>query len=139
MFDLTDNERLKVWRDFRQSVENSPTPLEDVAVFWSRTPFVNSFLNPLDPPSWPDPWQLILGNKFDNLAIVLGMLYTLKLTQKFKNSNFEIHMINNNVQEKYFALRVDDNVLNLEFRSIVSANYLESTPSYKIWQSVQEQ
>ena len=47
MFDLYDNDRLIKWKQFRDSIETSQTPLEDVAHLWSRAPFVSSYLNPL--------------------------------------------------------------------------------------------
>ncbi len=136
MFDLSAQDRLTEWRRFRDSLEKSATPLEDVAELWSRAPFVSSYLNPTDPDHWPDPWHLILDNKLDDLAIVLGMLYTLKLTQRFMNYNFEIHMsTSKNQKEKNYFLVVENRVLNLEYRSVKHINDLEKLDTDKIWSS----
>lgn len=136
MFDLSGTDRLIEWRRFRDSLETSNTPLKDVAELWSRAPFVSSYLDPHTPDQWPDPWHIILDEKLDNLAIVLGMLYTLQLTQRFMNYHFEIHM---STQEKtkdtdYFLI-VDKSVLNLEYGSVVDINLLEKIPTSKIWAS----
>ncbi len=80
MFDLHGTERLIEWKKFRDSLETDESPLIRVADLWSKAPFVNSYLNPKNPTEWPDPWQLILDLKLDDLAICLGMLYTIKLT-----------------------------------------------------------
>ena len=127
-------DRLTVWRRFRDNFESSQKPLEEVAEFWSRAPFVSAYLNPNDPDRWPDPWRLIMDNKLDELAIVLGMLYTLKLTQRFMSCNFEIYMADSNYKkDKNYFLLVQDSVLNFEYGSVVGISALETIPTSKIW------
>lgn len=136
MFDLSSQDRLIEWRRFRDKIESSDTPLEDVALFWSKAPFVSSYLDPQSPNHWPDPWHLILDNKLDDLAIVLGMLYTLKLTQRFMNNHFEIHMsIGKNSKDKNYFLVVENQVLNLEYKSVRPINDLATMDTSKIWSS----
>jgi hypothetical protein len=131
VFNLYDNDRLIEWKKFRDSIETSQTPLEDVAILWSQAPFVSPYLNPNQPAEWPDPWQLVLNSKLDELAIVLGMLYTLKLTQRFIGSQFEIHM--STVPRLIYLLVVDNFVLNLEYRSVVGVEKLSKYQTSKIW------
>lgn len=137
MFDLYDNDRLIKWKQFRDSVETSQTPLEDVVHLWSRAPFVSPYLNPLTPDLWPDPWHLVLDSKLDELAITLGMLYTLKLTQRFIESRFEIHMstAKENRYNQYFLV-VDNHVLNLEYGCVLPASRVESLQTSIIWTNV---
>ena len=136
MFDLSAQDRLTEWRKFREQLENSATPLEDVAQLWGGAPFVSSYLNPTEPSHWPDPWHLIIDNKLDDLAIVLGMLYTLKLTQRFMNNHFEIHMsTSSNRKDKNYYLVVENQVLNLEYRSVKHINDLMILDTSKIWSS----
>jgi hypothetical protein len=136
VFDLSAQDRLTEWRRFREKLENSDTPLEDVAQFWSKAPFVSSYLNPTEPKQWPDPWHLVMDNKLDDLAIVLGMLYTLKLTQRFMNNHFEIHMsTSKNLKEKNYFLVVENQVLNLEYKSVRPINELANLDTSKIWSS----
>lgn len=92
MFNLYGNDRLIEWKKFRDSLENSASPFSDVANLWARAPFINPYLNPDDPKNWPDPWHLILDDRYDDLAITLGIMYTLQLTRRFMNNEFEIHM-----------------------------------------------
>ena len=137
MFDLYDNNRLIKWKQFRDSIETSQTPLEDVVHLWSRAPFVSPYLNPLTPDRWPDPWHLVLDSKLDELAITLGMLYTLKLTQRFIESRFEIHMSTSkeNKYNQYFLV-VDNHVLNLEYGCVLPATRVESLQTSIIWTNV---
>lgn len=137
MFNLYNNDRLTAWKDFRTTLETSSTPLEDVANLWSRAPFVSPYLNPNDPTSWPDPWHLVLDSRLDNLAIVLGMLYTIKLTQRFANTTLEVKLVKNSqTKELIYVLVVDkQNVLNLEYNRVVGVKNLENLESNLLWTS----
>lgn len=95
MFDERGIERLSKWKQFRDSLEISKTPLEDTLSLWKTAPFVFPFLDPYRSDLWPDPWELVMNDRLDDLAIALGIMYTLKLTQRFMGSDFEIHMSTN--------------------------------------------
>lgn len=121
MFKLYGNERLAEWRAFRQQLEISDTPFEDLADFWSAAPFVNQYINPNSPKSWPDPWHLILDDRYDDLGVALGMLYTVKLTQRFMDTHCEIHTstLSNDKTPRY-SLVVDNKwVLNWDYKEVV--------------------
>ena len=135
MFDLHGNERLTKWKQFRDSIELSNSPFEDVANFWSHAPFVSPYLPPSNPDSWPDPWQLIAVGRFDELAIVIGMLYTIKLTQRFIDSKCEIHTtILSKEKEPIYMLIIDDQqVINFEYRTVSSIKVLENIETSLIW------
>ncbi len=121
MFDLYGTDRLADWKKFRDSLETSQTPLEDVAIFWSRAPFVNLYLDSTQPSSWPDPWRLVMEGKYDDLAICLGMLYTIKLTQRFMATPCEIHKSESSEKkDSNFFLVVDNkHILNMEYKRVL--------------------
>ena len=121
MFNLYGNERLTQWKSIRDSLEVEIQPLDTVAAVWAHAPFVSPYLNPKDPDTWPDPWHLILDGKMDTLAITLGMLYTIKLTQRFTTTPCEIHMSTPaGKKESEFYLVVDKRyVLNYEYGKVV--------------------
>ncbi len=135
MFDLHGTERLTEWKRFRSSLEVSTQPLVEVAELWSRAPFVNPYLDPKDPTKWPDPWQLVLDLKLDDLAICLGMLYTIKLTQRFMDTECEIHtsMLPEEFNKKFFLVVDNLHVLNYTPRSVDSLNVLDHLLTDKIW------
>lgn len=126
MFNSYGNDRLTNWKQFRNSLEESATPLEDVAEFWSHAPFVSSYLDTQNSAEWPDPWHLILDDRYDNLAIALGMLYTIKLTTRFMNSKCEIHtsMLPTDKEQRYLLIVDDTYVLNYEYKSVIDVKNL---------------
>ena len=125
MFDAHGIDRLTKWKEFRNTLEVLDDPLQAVVDFWNKAPFVSPNLNPQTPKTWPDPWHLVLDEKLDNLAICLGMLYTLKLTQRFMDSVCEIHMsmLSKDSEHRYFLV-IDDKVLNYEYGEIQSVDCL---------------
>lgn len=132
MFDLDRTSKLKAWREFRQSLELSTQPLTDVALLWSKAPFVSPFLNPKNPAEWPDPWHLILDDRYDDLAIALGMCYTLSLTERFKDQKIEIHTSMLSGETRYFVVVNNSFVLNYVYREVVDMGEL-TQESNKIW------
>lgn len=126
MFDSHGTERLAEWKKIRDKLEKHDDPFLLVSQVWSKAPFVNQYLDPHDQGSWPDPWHLILDSKFDNLAIVLGMLYTIQLTERFSHEDYRIYMIQNPTKNPEFCLQVSDTcVLNLEYGGISSPESLK--------------
>ena len=121
MFDLHGNEKLAEWKRFRDHLETCDSPLQEVVDFWSLAPFVSNYLNPYLNKDWPDPWQLILDGKFDSLALCLGIMYTLKLTQRFMPAEYEIYMsINPEIKEPTFYLCIDRSfILNYAYKQVV--------------------
>lgn len=134
MFDLYDIDRLTCWKKFRESLETSTTPLEDTALLWSKAPFVSNRLS-LNPSTWPDAWQLIIDGEFDSLGLALGILYTLQLTERFKDTQFEIHMYQLE-KNKEFILVMNNMVLNWEPRTVTAFAELPSNVVFtKVWTS----
>jgi hypothetical protein len=134
MFNLYGNERLIEWKKFRDSLESSNDPLTRVAELWATAPFVNPYLDPNNPNDWPDPWHLVLDSKLDELAICLGMLYTVKLTQRFMDADCEIHMsMPSNNLEPSFYLVVNNQVLGYEPRVAHSISVLDSIQTNTLW------
>jgi hypothetical protein len=135
VFDLYGNDRLTEWKKFRDSLETVPNPLEEVSKLWSRAPFVNHYLDPQCPSEWPDPWHLVLDGKLDDLAICLGMLYTIKLTQRFMATVCEIHMsmLPKDSSPRFYLVVDNTYVLNYEPRKIHDLTVLQDFQTNTIW------
>lgn len=135
MFNLYGIDKIAAWREFRDTLETSNTPLDDVAEFWSQAPFVNPFLDPSTPNAWPDPWKLVIDNRLDDLAITLGMLYTLKLTKRFELVPCEIYETTlPDDTDSHFCLAVNkQSILNLEYRNVVDFDVLKTAKTKLIW------
>jgi hypothetical protein len=135
MFNLYGNERLTEWKKFRDSLESSNDPLTRVAELWATAPFVNPYIDPNNPNEWPDPWHLVLDGKLDELAICLGMLYTIKLTQRFMDSDCEIHksMLPDNLEPSFYLVVNRQHVLNYEPRLVHSTAVLDNVQTNTLW------
>jgi hypothetical protein len=134
VFDTFGTERLTKWKEFRTELETSKSPLEEVAELWSKAPFVSPFLNPQNSTEWPDPWHLVLDNRYDQLAIVLGMLYTVKLSQRFIDAHCEIHTsIGSNKNEHNFFLVIDKkHALNYDYGTVTDYDKI-TTQTNILW------
>lgn len=138
MFDTFGTERLTKWKEFRTELETSESPLEKVAELWSKAPFVSPFLNPQNITEWPDPWHLVLDNRYDQLAIVLGMLYTVKLSQRFIDAHCEIHTsIDSNKNELDFFLVIDKKyALNYDYGTVTDYSSIKNQTNI-LWSGAQ--
>jgi len=57
------------------------TALEKTVQFWSQCPFSPFYLSENSTNDWPDPWELLKENYYCDLAKVLGIVYTLHLSE----------------------------------------------------------
>lgn len=114
MFAKTYEERLLCWAKFRQSLEDSNTPFQDVIEFYRPAPSVSIHTDPFHTEAWPDPWELLFENQYCDFTRVLGYGYSLQLTERFKGSNFEIHISTDNVLGYMYLLFIDDQVLGYD-------------------------
>lgn len=132
MFDKkTYKDRLTSWVEFRKTLETSESPFESVLDFYLQANLVSIQVDPFDGASWLGPWDLILENEYCNFAVVLGMAYTLQLTERFSHSDFEIHIITDytNSELKYL-LYIDNMVIDYQHNKVISSD--EISPDYKI-------
>ena len=93
MFHKNYEQRLKSWSCLRQILETADDPFSKLLITYNQAPYVSIHTDPWTKESWPDPWQLILENQYDEFCRVLGMCYSLQLTDRFSESNFEIHIV----------------------------------------------
>ena len=114
MFKKSPDERLSEWKAFREALNNSDDPLNQVAEFWSQAPTIpyNHHIDQYNPKSWPTPWEIIVDNKYDDFTLGIMIGYTLKLTEKFSNSKIELRtMVDENRTKLYNLVYIDDNMV----------------------------
>jgi hypothetical protein len=111
MFNKPVDERLTEWIKHREELDNSSNPLQLVWDFWKTAPFIphNRNIDPYHQKSWPTPWEIIVTNLYDDFTKALMISWTLKLTNKFKNSIIEIKtMVDSNHTRQYNIICVDN-------------------------------
>jgi hypothetical protein len=109
--DRLQNARLTAWYKFRQQLEESSDPFLDVAKFFLRLPRVKFYTDPYDRERWPTAWELISENEYCEFNLILGMCYTLQLTERFKNSHAMINVAFDPINKTvYYLLKIEDKV-----------------------------
>jgi len=109
--DSVTQTRFKSWYNLRQEIETSKDPFTLVSKFFSRLPRVKRYTDPYDRTTWPTPWELIEENEYCEFNIILGICYTLQLTERFKNSQPKINLaLDNSNKTVYYLLLIEDKV-----------------------------
>ena len=120
MFLETYENQFSSWKKFRNQIEKVDAPLEATVKFWAKAPIVNKNLDPFRPEIWPDPWQIIKDGKYCDLTIAVMMGHTLKLTERFKESQIEIKQyIDIDKKVVYNTCSVDNKILNYHYGEVV--------------------
>lgn len=103
--------QLDAWFKLRQNLETSEDPFLDVSKFFLKLPKVKFYTDPYDSGTWPTPWELVSENEYCEFNLILGMCYTLQLTDRFKHIQPKIHIaVDNNSKTVYYLLLIEDKV-----------------------------
>jgi hypothetical protein len=129
MWNLLPSERLRCWQEFRRNLNKLSVEqaLKETTHLWAYAPFVTRFLNDSNVDEWPDPWELLYKNNYCDLAKVLGMLYTLYLSEHKSSLAMEIRIYKGEL-DHYNLLWINQGkyVLNLEHDTIVNKEHLDN-------------
>ncbi len=124
--------RTKQWSDFRKSLEQEPDPIQATIDHYNQAPEVNIHTDPYDRSTWPSPWELIKENCYCEFCKLLGIAYTLQLTDSFSTERFEIHIQRSDeTSETFYLLFVGDRVVGYQRDTHVAKTEL---PSYLLLQ-----
>lgn len=138
MFNESGFEKIVAWKGLRDKIEFSANPLKECAEVWGMAPLVNRVLDPRRPDTWPDPWTLLIENKFDNLAIAVGMMNTLKLTNRFKDEEYQIYVCYDRKELEYYLQVGNHSVLNLEYKEVSTPAEMQKKQVQRIYPEVDE-
>lgn len=123
MFNKRYQDRLFEWAKLRSRIETDVSPFEMVIVFYATAPSVSIQVDPYDPETWLGPWELIYENQYCEFSKMLAFAYTLKLTERFIDSEIEIHICTNKQKQELDYCVVVDNV-------VISQNSIHSSINY---------
>jgi len=127
-------QQLSAWYELRQQLEKSDDPLSDVVRFFSKLPRVKFYTDPYDPSTWPTPWELISENEYCQFNQILGICYTLQLTERFKNCQPKINVSIDSVNKTvYYLLFVEDKVYGYDEDWIAVDELPKSLKTQKIY------
>jgi hypothetical protein len=128
MFEKKYEERLAIWREFRDSLETSADPIQQAIDFYNRAPTCKFAADPYTPSTWPDPWELLQENTYCDFVKILAICYTLQLTDVLSQASYEIHITRDNENAStYYLLYVDDAVVGFNGDNHVHRSELPNT------------
>lgn len=128
MFDRRYEERLVLWRKFRDSLETSQDPIQDTIDFYNQAPSSKLSTDPYASTAWPNPWELLEENNYCSFVKILAICYTLQLTDVLSSASYEIHITRDKENlETYYLLYVDDQVIGFDGETHVHRNKLPIT------------
>ena len=132
MFNKKFEDRMRDWKLFRDNLESSENPIQDTINFWNAAPITNIAADPYGQSTWPDPWEMIEENIFCPFVKILAILYTLQLTDRFSQSNFEIHITQDteNCETKYLIF-VDGVCIGYDNAMPISVSKLPKTMTFE--------
>lgn len=129
-YSISCPDRLLEWRRWRQELDKVDlhSALDHVAKTWMMVPRVNHYLAPDEVDKWPNPWELVNDNHFCDLAVALGMFYSLQLSKHANDIDVEL-AIYSYTSGWINLCRVDGglSVLNWEQGQIVNTPTLPSS------------
>lgn len=86
-FNQPADRRILAWREWRNQLEDlsAEQAVWQTAATWAKVPVVAHYLTPDQYTQWPNPWQLITDDIYCDLAISLGMFYSLAMVKSLKS------------------------------------------------------
>lgn len=104
MFKQSVDDRLSSWAKHRANLSQSADPFLDVWEFWKDAPYIpyNHKIDPYHQRSWPSPWEIIVENHYDDFTKALMIAWTIKLSERFKDSRVEIRTLVDNAKNAVY-------------------------------------
>jgi hypothetical protein len=137
MFDKKYEERLTIWRKFRDGLEFSEDPIQDTIDFYKQAPMCSIATDPYNPDNWPDPWELLEENNYCPFVKILAICYTLQLTDVLSQASYEIHITQDNVNSvTHYLLYVDDYVVGFNGDNYMHSSDLKGIGNSELIQSM---
>ena len=135
VIDRASQTQFASWMQLRKDLEQVNDPLETVAQYFLKLPRTKFYTDPYDDSRWPTPWELIEENEYCQFNIILGICYTLQLTERFKNCHATINVALDRINKTvYYLLFINDKVYGyLEEDWILSAQLPKSLRLQKIY------
>jgi hypothetical protein len=128
MFEKRYEDRLIVWRQFRNGLESAQDPIQEAIDYYNQAPYCLIAADPFTPSSWPTAWEIIEENNYCAFVKILAICYTLQLTDVLSKAEYEIHITRDREKSAtYYLLYVDDNVIGFDTETYVHRSKLPNT------------
>jgi hypothetical protein len=139
MFKQSPDDRLSSWAQHRAQLDQCDDPYAETWEFWKSAPFVpyNPNVDPFYPRNWPNPWEIIVENKYDDFTKALMIGYSLKWTTRFENTPIEIRTFVDSERNMSYNIVCVDNKWAINYTDLGPIE-LESWPDQFLVQNLVE-
>ena len=128
MFDKKFEDRMSLWREFRDMLEVCDDPIQNAIDFYNQAPATTLAIDPYTQSTWPDAWQLLEENVYCKFVKILAICYSLQLTDRLSTSKFEINITRDNKNsDTHYLLMIDNFVVGFNGDSYVHRKDLPQT------------
>ncbi len=128
MFHKNYEERLQLWKQFRDGLEKVEDPIQAAIDFYNQAPSCLIAADPFTPSSWPTAWELLEENNYCAFVKILAICYTLQLTDVLSKASYEIHITRDRKKSAtYYLLYVDDTVIGFDADTYVHRTEMPNT------------
>jgi len=118
-------DRLLDWKDFRQELEYHPDPIQYAIDHYNKIPSEPRNVDPYDKETWPSPWEIIAENNYCSFLKLLGICYSLQLTDRFSTETFEIHIVlDRDKSSTFYLLMVGNRIIGYDGDTHVATSKL---------------
>ena len=133
--------RLRLWQEFRTKISglSLADAVKETEHMWSYAPYQKHYLTLDEIKLWPGPWELIFENYYCNLAIALGIMYTLYLSDHKPDLELKIY-VDPVTNEQYNLVFVNKGlyVLNMEHDTVLNKAQVDKSLKLKRTITVEE-
>jgi hypothetical protein len=131
MWKLEASERIAHWRAFRLTLggKSLEQAIQATAEFWQSCPHKPYYLDPNEPETWPNAWDLITENYYCDVAKSLAMLYTIAYSMHGQDLPMKICVYYDPETGYEYNLAIFDEgkyVINLLDGQIVNINHINT-------------
>jgi len=132
MWDKKPEQRIRDWRNFRLDLQGQDTLqcIDKVARFWATAPQSNQFLASDLPESWPNPWELLTDNYYDDGSVALGMYYTLVLLEDINPEDVQFNVLKT-PNGLAHTVKFEEYILNYSVGEVVNTNEIKDPIVYQ--------
>ncbi len=129
---LTDEERLRLWKELRGSLAGAdlPVQLNSIAQFCAKMPFGSRTLDYYTPEDWPTPWEILYHGTFCTSSISLLIFYTITFLSP--ETKVDLYLVEDS--DDIFLLPIIDDQFVLNYELGVVSKYQDVKDSFKIRQ-----
>jgi len=108
-------DRFAEWKNFREKIEQSEDPVAEVIHYYNDVERHSLRYDPWNKNSWPSPWQLVEENQYCSFSIILGIIYSCMLCDRFSKDQFFVIILQNITGEIGYAFSVNNKIYSLDY------------------------